>query len=242
MSLVNRILVVANQLEDEKEVCVKCDCEGTVLIVVNGDNEDKGWLQSRLNEASYVVVADGGMRHLYEIGVIPDIVIGDMDSISAEIESWLDENDVEQMLFSAEKDETDLELAIRYALTHYDGPIRIAGATGGRVDHTLANIMLLATPTVEVRDVRIITPHQELFIIRDEVLIEGKQGDQLSLIPLNQAVFIASTIGLKWPLKNEILHFGSARGVSNIVTSHSARIVVEKGIIVAILTDKNWAR
>ena len=131
----------------------------TILIVANGDVMSLDWVKAVVDRASLVIAADGGANHLHQIGRKPQLVVGDLDSVSAETRAWL--KGVEQLRFSAEKDQTDLELAIQYAVRHSAEPIRIVGAFGGRIDHQLANILLLTHPAWRSRDIRLIAPYQE---------------------------------------------------------------------------------
>ncbi|MEZ4516524.1 MAG: thiamine diphosphokinase [Chloroflexota bacterium] len=187
----------------------------TVLIFANGELTDTDWIRPRLEQATSIIAADGGIRHLLAVDLWPDVLIGDMDSLPTEVEGLLPETDTEVVTFSHDKNETDLELALLYAAEHFQGPIEIYGAIGGRLDQTLANILLLAHPALEDRSVHLVQPNEEVWLVVDRTEIAGEPGDIVSLIPLQGDVEIKDTSGLRWPLHNETLIFGRARGVSN---------------------------
>ena len=127
-----------------------------VLIFANGNIAGPAWIKPALANATAVIAADGGSRHLYALDVRPNLVIGDLDSTPPTVLQWLADGSVPTLQHPAAKDETDLELALLYAIHHFNDPIRVYGALGGRLDHELANILLLAHPALDSRDVRLI--------------------------------------------------------------------------------------
>lgn len=221
----------------------------TVLVFANGEIEDARWIEPHLSEATAVLAADGGLRHIMALGRWPDVIIGDMDSLPEVTESELSAAGVRMVRYSHDKNETDLELALNYAAENYAGPIRIFGATGGRLDQTLANISLLALPSLVGRDVRLVGPNEQVWLVGDHQVgdhkvsnpqvidqteIQGEVGDTVSLVPLGGDVVIADTTGLRWPLHDETLHFGRARGVSNEMVSTVATVSVAAGQVLCI--------
>ena len=216
-----------------------------VLIFANGDIEDVGWIRPYLTSTSAIIAADGGTRHLLALGALPDVVVGDMDSIPAEAAAWLDTAVVQRIQFPTKKDETDLELALLHAAAQYAGDILVFGAFGGRVDQTLGNVFLLAHPGLTGRCVELVDEFQRLRLIAaDDGVVEvyGRSGDTLSLIPCGADVQIHATIGLAWPLQQERLAFGPARGISNRMTSDVATVEVGNGRLICIHTRQEWQR
>jgi thiamine pyrophosphokinase len=204
------------------------------LIVANGVEDEVAWLRPWLVSADCVIAADGGSNLLRRLDWLPDLVIGDGDSADSATQAWLRQNGVPWQRVPAEKDQTDLELALRHALAASDDPIRIAGAFGGRVDHWLANILLLADPALAGRDVALISADTRLWLVRDTLEIDGAPGDIVSLLPLAGPARVAHTSGLAWPLQQSVLAFGSPRGVSNHLTAPVARITLAEGMVVCI--------
>ena len=213
----------------------------STLIFANGDLEPGAWLQPYLAQATRLIAANGGSRHLYQLRQPPDMVIGDLDSLPTEVRDWLATAVIQFISHPAEKDETDLELALLYAI-QFEQDISIVGALGGRLDQTLANILLLAHPALQGRQVHLVEPYQKAWLVEGEAVINGRRGDTLSLIPLGGDTLIAQTVGLKWPLQDEILHFGPARGVSNMLVADTAKVWVRHGRLLCIHTQQTWQR
>lgn len=186
---------------------------------------------------AYVIAADGGAISAVECGIQPHLIIGDMDSVDPELLENLQTQGAETQRYPVEKDETDLQLALLAAAERDARKILVLGALGGRLDHTLSNIYLLALPELASRDVRLVAGNQEAWLMRPgETIISGAKGDTLSLVPLNGAVEGVETVNLYYPLRAETLTFGPARGVSNIMTADHAVIRSQRGILLAIHT------
>jgi thiamine pyrophosphokinase len=172
----------------------------------------------------------------------PDVVIGDLDSLPDGARSWLDGTSAQVISFPPAKDETDLELALMHVANSFDGEIWILGALGGRLDQTLANILLLAHPALKERHVRLVNRHERAWLVSAETEIRGTAGDTVSLIPLGDDVNVGATTGLRWPLQNEQLLLGPARGVSNVMTADLATVTVRSGRLLCIHTQQQWQR
>ena len=132
--------------------------------------------------------------------------------------------------------ETDLEMALRYAVGRGIRRMRILGALGGRLDQTLANILLLTLPVLEQVEAHIVEGHQTAWLIRGADEVQGAAGDTLSLIALCRDARGVTTEGLEYPLVDATLPFGLSLGVSNVLTGQRASIVVREGLLLAIHT------
>lgn len=205
-----------------------------VLIVANGVEEDADWLRAQVEAATAVLAADGGSALLWRIDRPPDLVIGDGDSLSADVRAWLTMHGTPLRSFPADKDETDLELALLYAAEQYAEPLHVAGAFGGRLDHQFANLLLPAHPALIGREVLLITPTTCAWIARERAVVRGAPGDTVSLLPVGGDVLVEATTGLRWPLHNERLRLGTARGVSNCLTAEEATIAIADGLLLCV--------
>jgi len=216
----------------------------TILIFVNGEEPPGGWewVRGYLSPDAVIIAADGGARHIEKLGLTPQIVIGDLDSLDPELEKRLAGEDVEFISLPADKDETDLELALIFASRNHERTINIFGATGGRLDQTVSNILLLSHPDLAGRDVYLVQPHQIAWMVENETTISGKQGDLVSLLPLWGDVRVRRTVGLKWPLQDEWLYPGPARGVSNVMISDRATVEIAEGRLLCVHADHGWNR
>lgn len=205
-----------------------------VLIFANGDLPDIKRAQSLLRRDDFILCADGGTRHALALGVKPNLVLGDMDSLEKDHWEKLQEWGVEVEIFPRDKDETDLEHAIRTAMGLNPREIVILAALGGRVDQTLANITLLTDPRLAAFNVRLDDGVEEIVLCRDQARMHGKRGDIVSLIPWGAPVVGVQTEQLKWPLDKETLHPDKTRGISNEMLAGSAVISIESGLLLVV--------
>ncbi len=207
------------------------------IIFTNGQLDPES-TREQLRPGDLIVAADGGTRHALALGVAPHLVIGDLDSLSPQEQARAEAAGAQIIRFASRKDETDLELALLHAARAGANEIVILGALGGRLDQTIANVLLLALPALRGLDVRIAEGAQEAFLIRDEALVHGQPGDTLSLIPLGGDALGVTAEGVEWPLRDETLRFGLTRGVSNVLVGERARVGVRKGMLLCVLTRK----
>jgi thiamine pyrophosphokinase len=209
------------------------------LIFANGDLHDGPMVQETLAVAAgaLVVAADGGARLARRLGLAVDVVIGDMDSLTEGELAALADAGAEVHRYPEEKNETDLELALYYAAHRDTGWIRVVGGMGDRLDQTLSNVYLLALPALKGRDVRLVAGRQEAWLLRaGEHTIEGEAGDTVSLIPLSGAAEGIRTENLYYPLNDERLEFGPARGISNVMQASRARVCLRDGMLLVVHT------
>jgi thiamine pyrophosphokinase len=184
-----------------------------------------------------VVAADGGARVAAHFGLNIDAVIGDMDSLTEEEVSAAAVRGAQIHRFPQEKNETDLELALAWAVRRGARWLRIVGGVGDRLDQTLANIYLLALPVLRGCDARMVAGKQEAWLAgTGEHRIEGAAGDTVSLIPLSGTARGVRTDGLYYPLNDEDLFFGPARGVSNVMRLPNATITLRDGVLLVVHT------
>jgi thiamine pyrophosphokinase len=153
------------------------------VIFANGDPPNPETARRHANHADLLVAADGGAHHALALDLVPHVVIGDLDSLDEGKQTRLRSAGTRFFVHPAAKDETDLELALLYAAEQDARTIIVLAALGGRLDQTLANILLLAMPALVGRDVRLIDGPQTAFVVRDEATIVGNPGDTVSLLP-----------------------------------------------------------
>lgn len=181
-----------------------------------------------------MIAADGGGNALYAEGLTPHLVIGDLDSLSdAALAAWRAQG-VTIRRFPADKDETDLELALLAAIERGATQIDVLGALGGRWDQGLANVALLAMPEVRGRRVRLLDYDQEAFLVDREAMIAGRIGDTVSLLPLGGDAHGITTQGLQYPLNDATLHFARSRGVSNVLVANPASVRLRVGLLLVV--------
>lgn len=208
----------------------------SVLIFANGVMEEVEWVRPYLAQATAVIAANGGSKHLYRLGHAPDVLIGDMDSLPPEVQAWCEAAHTRLLRYPAAKNETDLELALLLAVREFADDLLLFGALGGRLDQTLANILLLTHPALIGRQVTLVTARERAWLVWQKTKIDGRIGDVVSLVPVGGDVHVGETRGLAWPLQDEVLSFGLARGVSNELVAETAVIIVNNGFLLCIHT------
>ncbi|MEM7345081.1 MAG: thiamine diphosphokinase, partial [Chloroflexota bacterium] len=156
------------------------------IIFVNGELSNPEKLRPYIQSADWIICANGGTRHAITLGVTPNIIVGDLDSLSPDLYRRLKTAGVQFETHPADKDQTDLELALQVAIHHGIEAIDLIAVMGGRVDQSLANLMLLARPEWASVQIRAITENEVIYPIRGEstVTLKGSIDDTLSLVPL----------------------------------------------------------
>lgn len=189
-----------------------------------------------INWRQYLIyAADSGARHAVALGLKPDLLVGDMDSIDPGLRRNLE--GVEQLVYPRQKDQTDLELLLLEALELEPQEILVLGAFGGdRPDHHLANFLLLGQRARPGLAVKALAPDAELhFLAGPQVsTITGTKGRIVSLLPLTPVVEEVSLEGFDYPLHKSALFFGQTRGVSNRLSGKQGTIQLMGGRLAVI--------
>jgi thiamine pyrophosphokinase len=206
------------------------------VIFANGEVRDERALRAVLDVNDTVVCADGGWHHARRLGLLPHLVVGDLDSVSADDVEDMRSAGVEIQRHPVDKDETDLELALSAVVALGFTRILILAALGGRLDQTLGNIYLLSREDLAGLDVRLDDGQEEVLIIRAKALVSGRAGDTLSLLPLTPRVEGVVTSGLLYPLWEETLFLEHTRGISNVMLGTEAALQIRNGLLLCIHT------
>lgn len=209
------------------------------VILANGEIGDEAQARRRLEalRGAMVIAANGGSHHARPLGLHPDLVIGDLDSLAPRLRRELDAAGARIEEAPARKDETDLELALLRAVEGGAQHVVVLGALGGRLDMTVANILLLTHPAFEGVRVELWAGAQTAWLVRPPGgPLPGAPGDTVSLIPVGGEAQHVTTHGLEYPLRGEALLVGPARGVSNVIAAAPARVELGGGLLLAIHT------
>jgi thiamine pyrophosphokinase len=199
-----------------------------VWVLASGPAVDIDIALRYADTADVVIAADGGSILANRLGITPSLIIGDLDSTSTVLLNKYSELGVEIRKYDHNtKWETDTELALLAALEYAPQRIFVLGAIGGRLDHSLANVLLLTHPAFADRDVHILDGNNELFLAKPNQWnsIKGGATDMVSLLPIGVAAEAVTTRGLHWPLARETLVAGKARGVSNRISDAATAAV-----------------
>lgn len=193
------------------------------LLFANGELHDGPAVREALNNYDVAYAADGGYEIAKELDVEVTAVIGDLDSIQSE-------PSCETVMHPKEKEETDLELTIDYALAAGATTCVIIGAMGGRIDHTLANIFLLGKYID--RDITIVSGDETLRLLKPgKHSLSGKIGSTFSLLAFSETAEGITLAGAHYPLENATLSHNEVRGVSNVFARESVTLTFTKGLI-----------
>ncbi len=201
------------------------------VIFANGELANPASVLAGLRPDDWIIAADGGSRYTHALGLTPHVLIGDLDSVTPGERARLESAGCELIVYPVRKDATDLELALRLALTRA-GEVLIFGALGARWDQTLANLLLLASPDFRGRPIALVDDRQ--FLSLGPGRLAGRPGDTVSLIPLAGDALGVTTRGLEYPLSDGILPFGSTLGVSNVMTGSEAEVSVREGLVLMV--------
>jgi thiamine pyrophosphokinase len=174
-----------------------------------------------------VVAADAGVDHAQAAGLDIALAVGDFDSVASL-------GDVPAERHPPDKDATDLELALRAALTLEPRRLVVVSGVGARLDHLLAELALLAAELLAGVDVDAVFDATTVHVVRGERRLTGREGELVSLIPMHGPAAGVTTEGLVYPLRAETLEAGSSRGVSNVFAEPEVRIAVERGVLLAV--------
>lgn len=201
------------------------------LIMSNGEYGESHWYELQKNDFHHILCTDGAAAKARKWGMIPDVVVGDMDSIHPEDLDFMEKNLVKIHRYPTKKDYTDTFLALLQAEENKWDTITVWGGTGGRLDHTLAN--LLGTLSFVRRGMRLVFDSPELTIsmIGDYLELLGTEGNTVSLFPMGGKATGVTLDGFKYPLKNALLDPELPIGISNILTKNEAHVSVESGIL-----------
>ncbi len=205
-----------------------------VGIVCNGSVTDYGWLGSVLAGCDKLICADGGANHVYRLGVVPDLIVGDLDSISPGVMDYYSGHNVPVLRFPPEKDDTDQRIALKAAIELGATEVVLLGSIGKRLDHTLGSLSVLAYLLENGVSGVVMDEYNEITLCQGEALIRGEVGQEVSLLPLTTRVTGISTQNLKYALRNAVFTLGNPYGISNVMTAPQARVTFEQGMLLVI--------
>lgn len=204
------------------------------VIFANGELPAPQAVLEWIDTDDLLIAADGGSRHAFSLGLKPQVIIGDLDSITAEAKMMAKQQGAGIMGYPRDKNETDLELALEYAIQQGCTSIRIIAALGGRLDQTLGNLALLTDPAWQYLDIRLDDGVEEAWFIRKHATIHGTAGDTVSLLPWGCTAVGVTTTGLKWALNGETLHPHKTRGISNEILAGTATVSIGSGLLLCV--------
>ncbi|MGI5900905.1 MAG: thiamine diphosphokinase [Desulfitobacteriia bacterium] len=214
------------------------------IAVIAGGIWDLEWGRKELaKNIDFVVGVDGGANHAVAAGRIPDILIGDLDSVKPDVLALCKEHGAQVLKYPREKDQTDLELALTYVQRYLEdlgkpeGEILLFAATGKRLDHLLGNIAVVLGFTEKQKRILLVEKTYRAWVmLPGEEFINGEEGQLLSILPLTEEAVVYSR-GLYYELNGERLIHSAARGISNVFKENRVELKVAKGKILVVLNQ-----
>ena len=201
------------------------------IVVAGGDAPPSG---RAIPRHTTVIAADGGLDHVYALGLRVDLLVGDLDSVSASALTRARTEGVAIDHHSAAKDETDLALALDHLCTRGATHALVLGAGGGRADHALGNLLLLAAERYSSIELDAWIGEATVSVVRVRRRFSLRAGDVVSLFAVGGPAFGVTTHGLEYPLRHEMLTPGSSRGISNVVIDGPIMVEVADGVLLAV--------
>jgi len=209
----------------------------TWIIILGGDcplGLARDFLLRSYNDAAGIICADSGANHAYELGITPDLIVGDGDSTRPEVLDYYQKRDVRMISYPIAKNFSDGEGAILEAIGRGAKNLAVFGAFGGRIDFQLGNVFSFVPHLPQLDDVVLYGEDFRAFYICSEATINGKPGDMVSLISLSPTVNNIYIENFIYPLNNDQLPFGSMWGVSNVLNKKEGKVKHSGGVLLAI--------
>ncbi len=202
------------------------------VVLANGEyGEDLDCYRPVLQEADLILCADGGANYAYILSLVPDCIIGDMDSINNKVRDHFTNFDVPVKKYPRQKDFTDTQLALSEAEQMGADEIILIGSMGRRLDHTLSNLYSCMELVEKGLKVSHYAPEVEVHLVSSELKIMGRPGDVVSVLLLSDYASGVCERGFEFPLENALLSKGNPYTVSNRMTGEEASITLEHGIL-----------
>jgi thiamine pyrophosphokinase len=205
-----------------------------VVVIAGGERSD---VARPLPDDAVVIAADSGVDYAHELGLRVDVAVGDFDSVSPAGLARAEADGARVERHPAAKAETDLELAMGAALDTDADEIVVLGVGGGRLDHLVANLLVLASERFARSRITAYAGAARIHIVHGgtgRALLPAAIGETLTLLPVGGPATGITTAGLHYPLRGEALTPGTTRGVSNVVAADVATVELEAGTLLAI--------
>lgn len=208
------------------------------LLMLNGSfNLSSKEIKKIINDkqVNTIIAVDGGANIMRRLELLPDLIIGDLDSLTDINKKFFIEKDINILKYPVEKDQTDSEIAVDYCSEHKFDKLYITGALGGRIDQQLANLNLLEYIYELNLEAEIISNNINISLINKYKKFTAKKGYRLSLIPQSQNIHNLTIKGCKYNLKDQDINRSQSRGISNLIEEDWAEIKFESGLLIYIL-------
>jgi thiamine pyrophosphokinase len=214
---------------------VTTDSHKRACVFCNGRLSNPVKVEQIARACDLLIAADGGAKYFVDLGLTPNVIIGDMDSVDSD--RWKNNRGIEHIRYPIEKDKTDAEVAVEYALEHGCEQVILVAATGGRLDHTLGNVALLAGHPGRVA---LFDGTSTLIAVdkSEKCILHGQVGTRVSLIPYGHSSSKVRTKGLKFALRDECLS-SATHGLSNELSQTETCLCVSNGVLLVYIENED---
>ncbi len=211
------------------------------LVICNGKLKKPNTLKKQLESYQEIIAVDGGIRHARALALVPDVVIGDFDSVSDEDLVFIKTEKIKMIKYPSVKDASDTELALDYCLEKGYDEVTIIAFSGSRLDHTMANLTMFSIKSSKLRIV-LLDHMNKAFFIHGDYANHAPEHSYISIIPMTPTIVIRSTSGLHYPVTDKEIPFGSTLCISNYPLQGDFGISLSSGTAMLILAqEKNNA-
>ncbi len=208
------------------------------VILCGGEITDYESMKEYLDGVDFFISVDSGARHCRRMGIVPDVMVGDFDSVAQEDYEALLDAGSKVLRYPAEKDMTDSELAVEIAINKGFNRVILLGATGTRMDHSLSNIFILKKLTDANIEGIIANENNVVRLIKDELLLERRDNTFVTLLPIAGNALGVTIRGFHYPLDDATLEVGSSWGVSNRFSEATAHIKLNHGYLLVVMSTE----
>lgn len=209
------------------------------VIFSNGTYADLAGVRARLRVDDWLICADGALAYLVKLQLWPDLLVGDFDSVDLELLAAAKVQGVELLTFQREKDYTDTELAWQEVRQRGYREVLVVGGFGGRLDHSLANLLLFAPFAEQGYRICLTDGATDAYFVTDELVLEHCQDKLVSIIAITPIAQGVTAQGFHWPLVDASLNWGQSLGVSNVPVADVVSVHVREGILLVVVTPED---
>lgn len=208
------------------------------IIIANGRPPSKSVINYFISKGySTLICADGGANSAFKLGLVPDYIIGDLDSIFPETLKFY--SDKSTIIKVKRQNDTDVEKCLKFAIRKKFAEAILLGVTGDRLDHTICNLGIVIKFYQKIK-CKIVAENSYLVPADETITLKSKVGETISIYAFDKQTKITSD-GLKYQLRNSSLPFGEKESTSNVVIKNAVKLDVKGGIIF-IIRDFNFIK
>lgn len=201
------------------------------IVMANGDYGDLEFYKQFIKGEETILCADGGANYAYQLGLLPAMIVGDMDSILPEVRQYYTDREIPMKKFPRRKDFTDTQLVLTNACEMGASEILLLGTLGNRLDHTLSNLYCALDLVRQGIKITYASPAGFIYLVNKEIEITGEIGDMISILSLSEEARGVTTVGLEFPLDHVILEKRNPYAISNSLLETYGAIRLDEGVL-----------